>query len=348
MPLKKKYDHLVKPLVIQKGPDGLYPEPRIWGGGKEWEDFQGHFSYGFLRKAGEVCHPVSGMVVHPYDEVMVCAGTHLDDILKLGGEMSIEIGQEREEHIFNSSQIICIPRGTPHGHLKVRSIEDKAIVHHFFGLAPEYKAELIPESTLPPKSSGQKYAHMVKMLRTYMDPAKRFAMIRKGMKPEDVAKFEQAYVATGQSKSGMGYETMMDERGVIHPRGYMGPGNADQLVWLFGDDLSNFNFNTLWTFCSGTGIWHRLGDGHTHPEPEVLLFCGLNPDDLLDLGAGVEFHLGPEFEGHRFKKPTAIIAPSGLIHLPEVTLWADKTWAFLVGCLSGTHEAPWVNEEDID
>jgi len=346
----KKWSHLVKPLEVKDGPAGLYPAPRIWGGGKEWEDFQGHFSYGFLQKAGEVCHPVEGAVVHPYDEVLVCAGTNFSNILDLGGEMSIEMGEEREEYVFDRSQVICIPRGTPHGALKVRKIGERPIAHYLWGLAPEYKAEIITEKSLPPKTTGTKYSHMVKLLRSYMDPMKSFEMIRKGMKPEDLAKFEQVYAerakAQKRSGTGMGYEALADESGILRPNGVMGPGNADQLLWLFGEDLNDFDLNFLWTFCSATGIWHRVADGHYHPEPEVLLFVGFNPDDLNYLGAGIEIHMGTEFEGHRFSKPTAIIMPSGFIHLPEVTLWVDDTYAFLVGCLSGTHEAPWVNEED--
>jgi hypothetical protein len=354
----KKYAHLVKPLVVKEGPAGLYPEPRIWGGGKEWEDFQGHFSYGFLRKTGVVCHPVEGAVVHPYDEVLVCAGTNFSDILDLGGEMSIEVGEEREEHIFDRSQVMCIPKGTPHGALKVRKVGDRPIAHYLWGLAAEYKAEIIPEKSRPAKTTGKKYAHLVKLLRSYMDPQKNLAMIRKGMKPEDLAKMEAMFAELakraqegGVGKSGgtgMGYELLVDERGVMHPNGIMGPGNADQLLWLFGEDLNDFNFNFLWTFASKPGVWHTMADGHYHPEPEVLIFVGFNPDDLNYLGAGCEVHMGPDFEGHIFKTPTALIMPAGFVHLPEVTLWANQPYAFLVGCLSGTHEAPWVNKEDFE
>jgi hypothetical protein len=355
----KKWSHLVKPLEVKEGPEGLYPAPRIWGGGKEWQDFQGHFSYGFLRKVGEVCHPVEGAVVHPYDEVLVCAGTNFENMLDLAGEMSIEIGEEREEHIFDKSQVICIPKGTPHGALKVRKIGDKPIAHYLWGLASEYRAEIIPERSRPAKpTTGTKYGHMVKVLRSYIDPAKKLDMIRKGMKPEDLAKMEAYYeearkkaLASGEGKSGgtgMGYEMLADESGIMRPNGVMGPGNADQLLWLFGEDLNDFDFNFLWTFASKPGVWHTMADGHYHPEPEVLIFVGFNPDDLLDLGARCEVHMGTEFEGHIFKKPTALIMPSGFVHLPEVTLNAERTYAFLVGCLSGTHEAPWVNMEDFE
>jgi hypothetical protein len=346
------YSHLVKPLEVRNGPPGLYATPRIWADGKDWEGFNGHFSYGFLREAGDVCHPVEGAVVHPYDEILVCGGTNFDDIIELGGEMSIELGEEREEHVFDQSQMIIVPKGTPHGALKVRKKNgDKAIAHFLWGLAGQYEAEVIPESARPAKpTTGNKYAHLVKRMRSNIDPVKRLDQIRSGMKPEDVAKFEALY--SGETKvpdpTGMGYVSYIDERGVVHPNGVMGPGNADQLLWLFGEDLEGLPFNFLWTFASKPGVWHTEADGHYHPDVEVLLWVGFNPDDLLDLGARCAMFMGPEFEGHMFKVPTAVLCPEGFIHLPEVTLDSTRPFAFMMGCMGEIHEAPWVNMEDFE
>lgn len=353
---KMLYSHLVVPLEVKDGPPGLYPKPRLWGGGKSWGDFQGHFTWGFLREVGEVCHPVEGMVVHPYDEVLVCGGTNFDDILDLTGEMSVEIGEEREEHVFNQSQMICIPKGTPHGALKVRKMGDTPIVHYLWALANEYEAEVIPARALPAQpTTGTKYSGMVKLLRSYVDPAEQLEMVKKGLKPEDMA-FVEELIREAQRRAsggatvgtGMGYELLADERGVMHPNGVMGPGNADQLLWMFGADMLGFKLNHLYTFASKPGVWHTMGDGHYHPEPEVLIFAGHNPDDLLDLGARATVCMGPEFEGHLIKKPTALIMPAGFIHLPEITLNSTRPYSFLVGCLDATHEAPWVNVEDLE
>ena len=96
----------------------------------------------------------------------------------------------------------------------------------------------------------------------------------------------------------------------------MGPGNGDSIVWLFGDDLNGFDLNFTWGFYSGTGIWHRFGEGHTHPETEALVFVGLDPDQPEYLGAEVEFKLGKEFEivglqqAERCHLPRRLRAPS--------------------------------------
>ncbi len=128
----------------------------------------------------------------------------------------------------------------------------------------------------------------------------------------------------------------------------MGPGNGDAIIWMFGEDLNDFNLNFTWGFYSGTGKWHRPGEGHTHPEEEALIFVGLDPDDLGYLGAEVSFKLGKEFEDQIFDKPTAVLCPEGFVHLPCVTRWCDKPYGFLVGCLGASHAAPWVHPRDYE
>jgi hypothetical protein len=344
MARKKEWAHLVKPLVIKEGPAKLYPEPRIWAEGKDWEGYNGNFSFGFFTEPG-VCHPIEGAVVHPYDECLIFAGTDTSDILNLDGEISIELGEEREEHIFNVPSVVSIPKGLSHGAVRVRKINRKPIAHYLFGLSSEYKAETISEKSRPRKTTGQKYAHLIKPLKTYLSNEMRRAMAHTATDAGYKARME-AFAAT--SKTGMGYEALADATGVLRPRNVMGPGNADQLVWLFGEDIQNFELNFTWGFFSGTGKWHRPGEGHTHPEVESLIFVGLNPYDLNYLGAEFEIAMGPEFERHVFNKPTAVICPAGFVHLPLITRWCDDTYAFIVGCLGGVHEAPWVNPEDLE
>src|SRR5690554_6564923 len=99
MAVKKEYAHLVKPLEVKKGPEGLYPESLVWMESKDLEGFNAHFSYGIFKEPGS-CHPVEGMVQHPFDEALVFAGTKHTDITYLGAEISIELGEEREEYVF--------------------------------------------------------------------------------------------------------------------------------------------------------------------------------------------------------------------------------------------------------
>src|SRR3989339_1687878 len=158
---KKEYANLVKPMLVQTGPRGLYPEPRIWMEGKDMEGFNANFSFGFVKKP-TVFHPVEGALVHPYDECLVFEGTDRSSILTLGAEVSIELGEEREEHTFKDPSVVLIPRGTPHGPVTVKKV-DKTIAHYSIGLAGEYKATDAPVKSKS-RTRGTKYAHLVKKM----------------------------------------------------------------------------------------------------------------------------------------------------------------------------------------
>lgn len=328
MARRLEYAHLVKPLLVQAPPAGLYKEPRVWMEGKDLEGFNGHFSYGFIKETGPF-HPTEGALMHPYDECLIFAGIDNNDIRYLGAEVSIELGEEREEHIFDKPSVILIPKGTPHGPATVRRMEGP-IVHYTISLAPDYKATGIAPGSLPPKSCGSKHSHLVKPLITQVGGTK--------------------------GGSGMGYEKGVDAEGVMRPTqrasanplintdqvGRIGPGNADQLVWLFGANLEGMEVNFTWGFYTQSGKWHRGGEAHTHPEEEILVFVGLDPNDINFMGAELELGMGPDHERHIFNTPTVAVCPKGFPHLPLITRWVDKPYGFFVICLSGDHDSPWV------
>ncbi len=304
----KEYAHLIKPMAIRDAPAGLYGEPRIWMEAKDLEGFDAHFSYGFIQKPC-VCHPLEGSVVHPYDELLVFVAFQ-SDILQLGAEIAVELGEEREEHVFDKPSVILVPKGTPHGPITVRKL-DNPIVHYSIGLSPEYKASALPKKT---KTTGSRHAHLIKRMITHKDPA-------------DTS----------------GFSKVTDERGVMHPAEMgVGPGNGDQIVWLYGRDLEGMQVNFTWGLYSRCGKWHRGGEAHKHPEAEILCFVGLDPNDLSYLGAELELGMGKDYERHIFNEPTVCICPQAFPHLPLITRWVDKPYGFMVICLSGEHDSPWV------
>jgi hypothetical protein len=308
----KEYAHLVKSMIVRETPAGLYPEPRIWMESRDIEGFNAHFSYGFIKQPC-VCHPIEGSLVHPFDELLVFVGYQNGDILKLGAEISVELGEEREEHVFDKPSVIIIPKGFPHGPVRVRRL-DNPIVQYSIGLASEYKALALSKGS---KTTGIKYGHLIKRMVTFVDP--------------------------NRVGNPTGFEQITDSNGVMHPsEGGVGPGNGDQIVWLYGRDLEGMNVNFTWGLYSKCGKWHRGGEAHTHPEEEILCFVGLDPNDLNYLGAELELGMGQDYERHIFNKPTVAICPKGFPHLPLITRWVDKPYGFMVICLSGEHDSPWV------
>lgn len=314
--ITKEYAHLIKPMLVRDPPKGLYAEKRIWMEARDMEGFEAQFSFGFIKKPS-VFHPLEGQVVHPYDECLVFEGTDLTNILHLGAEISVEIGEEREEHVFTEPTVVLIPKGTPHGPVNVRKL-DRTIVHYTIGLAADYAAEVVtPKASSP--SRGTKYGRLIKKMITTMLPE------------------AGPPAAEGRMPSVIGKD------GIMRPADAgVGPGNGDQIVWLYGSDLEGFDVNFTWGFYSRCGKWHRGGEAHYHPEAEILCFLGLDEDNLEYLGAELELGMGKDYERHIFNTPTVGICPAGFPHLPLITRWVDKPYAFIVVCLSGEHASPWV------
>ena len=316
MVVKKEYTHLIKPFLVKDPPPGLYAEKRIWMEGKDMEGFEAQFSFGFVKKPS-VFHPLEGQVFHPYDELLVFEGTDLTNMLHLGAEISVEMGEEREEHVFTDPTVVLIPKGTPHGPVNVRKL-DRTIVHYTIGLAPDYAAEAVTPRAAS-VSTGTKYSRFIKKMITTVPPE------------------ADAQAAEGRMPNVIGKD------GIMRPAvAGVGPGNGDQIVWLYGDDLEGFDVNFTWGFYSQCGKWHRGGEAHYHPEAEILCFLGLDDDNLEYLGAELELGMGPDYERHVFNTPTVGICPAGFPHLPLITRWVDKPYAFIVVCLSGEHASPWV------
>ena len=332
----KLYKHLVKPLIWRDGPKGLFASPLFWmEGAKDMEGFRGSFAFGYVKGEGKLM-PQDGHLIHPFDTLLCFVATKYGDILDLGATVSIEIGEEREVYSFDKSQVVAIPKGTQYGNVTVSNFK------HNFGfytayLTPEYSAVAIPSSELKAPVPGKKYKGYNKVYAWAVD--------------EKTGEVLHDAGAIDYDGSGMGYTRLADERGVMHPLKNqgpdgIGPGNADELLWVFGDQLQNFELNTLWGHYTQCGKWHRGGDAHTHPDEEILIYLGLDADDPMHIGAEIETAMGEEDERYYANVPSVWICPKNFSHLPSITRWVDRPYAFIVLNLNGSHESPWQKNEE--
>jgi hypothetical protein len=78
---------------------------------------------------------------------------------------------------------------------------------------------------------------------------------------------------------------------------------------------------------------------HTHPEAEVLVWVGFDPEKPEYFGAEIEQGCGRGGETILFSEPTVVIAPGGVVHGPATTNWIEKPFGFMVFCLDGKHES---------
>jgi hypothetical protein len=357
---KRKYEHLVKPLSVgavniesaQKrlSPKGEPPKEKgnadklVWLNGKQHlEGLNLNCTWGFYSGLGEG-HPGLDPHIHPYPECLVFVGLDPTNIGYLGAEIEILLGEELETYTFDKPTVVVVPAGFPHCPIRAKKVTNpKGFSFYLIALGTETTTTWmgtgasvediakmqkssasrgmrvsVSEKRIDPskpRSTGRKYAHLVR-------PLKSETMIGAGgILPETVARREEK----------------------VRQELKMGPGNADQLVWMYGKDLEGMDLNFAWGYCSKPGIWHRGGGAHVHPIDEVLFFVGLDPTNIDYLGAELEIDMGKEHERYVFNKPTVVICPGGLPHLPLVTRWVDQPYAFYRVGLGAEHESQFID-----
>ncbi len=136
-----------------------------------------------------------------------------------------------------------------------------------------------------------------------------------------------------------------------------GPGkaNAQELVWMMGNELEGFELNFAWGVYNGVGNWHewapnQSNGAHTHPYDEVLVFVGHDTSDLTKLGAVMEISLGKELEKHSFDKATAVVVPKGMVHCPLIAKQVDRPYSHYHMALGSEYKTDWLKlpEEKTD
>jgi hypothetical protein len=118
----KKYSRYFKKLPVNKGPGGADAREKWSVSGADLQGLPLNVTMAVHHKPGpwrteKVTH------VHPYDECLVFFGHDVDNPGYLGAELTIDIGEEREKHTFNTPTAVCIPRETPHFPIVCNSIE---------------------------------------------------------------------------------------------------------------------------------------------------------------------------------------------------------------------------------
>jgi hypothetical protein len=346
------YGHLIKPLNIgamnrddldkssAAGPGRADRMIRMRGR-DHLEGMHLNFAWGVHTALGS-WHADMDPHAHPFPECLIFVGLDTANVKYLGAEISCCLGPEQETYTFNEPTVVILPPGMPHGPITTKRVysprgfgcwsvelssepEITWMGEGVSGLTAEQReaapggmkfasAEKILKNK-PTEATG-KYAHLVKPLKSFM-LIERGKFNSAGLTPDQSAQHEQKLRA-GEKP---------------------GPGNADHLVWISGKELEGLNANIFWGFCSRPGIWRRGAGAHVHPAAdEVLVYLGLDPDNGDCLGAEIEVDMGKEHERHLIDRPVAIVCPAGMPHMPQVTRWADRPFAFFAVCLSGEHE----------
>jgi hypothetical protein len=343
-------DHLIKLLNIGLtnwqpgapaiGPGNAVQEIRL-NGRDHLEGLNLNLSWGIHQGLGD-WHAGMDPHVHPYPECHLFVGLNSANVNYLGAEVNYCLGAEQEIHTFNEPTAIVIPAGLPHGPITTeRMYSPRGFGFWAVGLNPfseitwlgkgistqsADQRRAIPKGVNlaaadkiirnKPMPATGKYAHLVKSLKSNI-LIERGKYNPSGFTPEQQALQEEPGKKIGEKP---------------------GPGNADHLIWMCGKDLEGMDLTLAWGFCSQPGISRRGAGTHVHQVDEVLVCLGTDPDNIDYLGAEIEIEIGEEHERRLINRPTVIICPADMPHMPQVTRWVDRPFAVFAIGLSGEYE----------
>jgi hypothetical protein len=131
----------MKPAGWKQGPGDT--DQLIWMNGKnDMDGIPVNFSWGFHTRPGLwIRGPGNGAHSHPFDEVMVFAGTEPADIDYLGAEIQIDMGKEHERYIIDKPTAVLCPAGVQHHPIVTRWV-DKPFASLIISLAADHETVL--------------------------------------------------------------------------------------------------------------------------------------------------------------------------------------------------------------
>lgn len=277
-----KYGQHVKTLKFKEYEQGGLRRECVMDG--KYLGVNAHVSYGTFYTAGKIGKKPDQPHVHDFDQVLLFAGSDMDDIGELGAEVEICLGEDLETHMITTTTAVAIPRGMPHFPATVNFL-DRRFFYYEISIAPVYKETVYKTNKKPGPAAGWRADS-----RKYVMP---LAFMRKGAWHYGPLNRDDGggYISFVVTKDKVGFDFVM---------------------------LYESMKKAPYRICPDPD------KPHAHPTTQIMCFLGTDPDNPEDLGAEFEICLGKEEERHAFTGSTAVVTPPFLPHWPGGLLKADK------------------------
>jgi hypothetical protein len=243
-----------------------------------------HINYGCFWTAGKIGKNPDQPHTHDFDQVLLFAGSDMDDIGELGAEVELCLGEDLDTHMITSTTAVAIPRGVPHFPATVNFL-NKRFFYYEISIAPEYretvyKTDKKPGPLVSFRADSKKYVMPL-------------AFSRKGAWTYGPLNRDDGggYISFVITKDKVGFDFVM-----LYESMKKGP----------------------YRLCPDPD------KPHAHPTTQIMCFLGTDTDDLTDLGAEFEICLGKEEEKHTFTNSTAVITQPFLPHWPGGVVKLDR------------------------
>jgi hypothetical protein len=139
----EKYSKLIVPAPIMQSvifPQIKAPQINV-GGAHHLNGISFTMNWSYLTEPFSL---VDHSHTHDFDQVICFLGGDPTNIRDFGGVVEMCFGEEKEKFVITQSSYICVPKGTVHGPLIVKSVA-KPIVYMDFPLTASYIKTVLPD-----------------------------------------------------------------------------------------------------------------------------------------------------------------------------------------------------------
>lgn len=290
-----KYESVKKEIPF-RGRDGIAKLGAVLE-----EDFFGWDSFSvrccLIDGCGMIPEETDRQHTHDYDQILWFLSSDPDDMLHLGAEVEIDLGEECVRHRFATPHAITVPKGTPHFSPIVKNVE-----RPFFFLSVnctgKMAAAAADESAEPGSGPwagffGKYFMNVHALSFAATDP--------------------YHYGSERQQPLG-GYST------------FLGSSNSPVKLTMAWSTVCRPGF---------LGPWGPDGKHHPHAHPdynEALILLSTDLDDLTELHGEADFCCGPdgdEQEHFLLTRSTSMNMKENADHLPLNFLKVDRPIIFI-------------------
>ena len=264
----------------------------------DWDSFS--VRYSLIDGSGMIPEETPKQHTHDYDQVLWFLSADPNDMLHLGAEVEIDLGEEGVRHRFAIPHTVTIPKGMPHFSPIVRNI-DRPFFFISLNCTGKLSANLADEAAEP--QAG--------------DWARFFGKYSMNVRALNYAATDPYHYGASQAQDLGGYST------------YFSGANTKVNISMAWSSIVNPGFLGPW----GPDGKHMP---HAHKDyEEALIFLSTDLDNLTDLHGEVDFCCGEKGEEHfLLTKSTVMAMQKDAWHLPLHFDRVDKPIIFIT---LGTH-----------
>ena len=244
-----------------------------------WDSFA--IRYGLVDGLGMIPEETEARHSHDYDQLLLFIGADPNDMLTLGAELEVVLGEEGVRFVVATPRAIVLPKGTVHFSPVVRKLD-----RPFFFVSINLTGEL---AAVEQPGPGFEDGPWSSFMGPYTDKVQ-----------------ELRFMANDPYHYGS--ERCQSSGGVNL---FVGPECGLPVTWAWSTVCKPHHLGP-W---KEDGLYHP----HTHADfDEALMLLSLNLDDLSDLRGRADFCLGPDEAQERYTltKATVMACAKGTPHLP--------------------------------